>query len=280
MQNNQTIMENTMVKFENHLKQEEKSLATIKKYLRDVRLFYTFLEDRPICKTETIAYKQYLFEKYSPTSVNYMLVALNVYLRFISHPEYCVKLLKIQRQIFCEETKNLTKEEYIQLVKAARTTQLSLILQTICCTGIRVSELQCITTDSIYSGRATVTSKNKTRTVFIAGPLQKMLKKYIKEQKIRKGPIFLTPNGKPIDRSTLWRKMKKLCKNTGIHPDKVFPHNLRHLFAKTFYSVEKDIIRLADLLGHSNINTTRIYTAETEFRQIYKLQQVQNILVT
>ncbi len=280
MQNYKTTVEKSMTKFENYLKQEEKSPATIKKYLRDVRHFYTFLEDRPICKEETIAYKQYLFEKYALTSINSMLVALNVYLRFTSHPEYCIKLYKIQRPIFCEESRNLTKEEYIQLVKAAGNTQLSLILQTICCTGIRVSELQSITVDSVYNGRATVTSKNKTRIVFITEPLQKLLKKHITDQKIRSGPLFLTPNGKPIDRSTLWRKMKKLCKYTNIYPDKVFPHNLRHLFAKTFYSNEKDIIRLADLLGHSNINTTRIYTAETEFGQIHKLKQIQNILAT
>lgn len=279
MQNEQVSI-NWIEQFEIHLKQEEKSPATIEKYLRDIQKFYTFLEDRPISKTETISYKHYLSTRYTTTSINSMLVSLNVYLRFIEHPEYCVKLHKIQQQLFCKESKELTKDGYIKLVKAAKQTQLALILQTICCTGIRISELQYITAEAVYDGRAVVTSKNKTRTIFIQSPLKELLKKHIKNQRIKSGPIFLAPHGKPVDRSTVWRKMKALCKKTDVHPDKVFPHNLRHLFAKTFYSAEKDVIRLADLLGHSNINTTRIYTAESEKSQLYKLQQIQKTLIT
>lgn len=276
-----TINLEVIGQFKQHLKQEEKSEATIEKYLRDIQHFYSFLEDRPLCKAETVAYKEKLTEQYAPASVNSMLVALNGFLRFIGQNDCCVRLQKIQRQIFCRENKELTQSEYQRLVKAAGNTQLSYILQTICGTGIRVSELQYITVEAVLAGQATVNCKNKTRVIFIPAPLKRLLKEYIKKSGIQAGSVFVSKNGKPLDRSQIWRKMKGLCERAGVAPGKVFPHNLRHLFARIFYSIKKDIVRLADILGHSSINTTRIYTLETGKQHLNDLTQVQrHILLT
>ncbi len=271
---------NLIDQFETYLIQEEKSRATVEKYLRDVRCFFVFLSNRTVTKEVTVAYKKYLSEQYAPASVNSMLVALNVFLRFAGASDCCVKLMKIQRQIFCREDKELTKGEYQRLVKAAGSTQLSYVIQTICGTGIRVSELQYITAEAVRSGRASVTCKNKMRVIFIPAPLQKLLTKYMKKAGVTTGPVFVTKNKKPLDRSCIWRNMKALCQKAGVNAEKVFPHNLRHLFARTFYSLERDIVRLADLLGHSSINTTRIYTTETGSQHISRLERVQAALLT
>ena len=275
-----SINTEAILRFEQHLKQEEKSEATIEKYLRDIRCFYVFLDNREISKNETVAYKEGLAAEYAPASVNSMLVALNCFLRFIGRLDCSVKLLKIQRQIFCKEDKELTKEEYRRLVRAADGTQLSYVIQTICGTGIRVSELQYITVEAVREGEAVVNCKNKTRVIFIPAPLQKLLREYIKKSGIQAGSVFVGKNGKPLDRSSIWRKMKGLCEKAGVSAGKVFPHNLRHLFARIFYSIEKDIVRLADLLGHSSIDTTRIYTMETGRQHIDRLERVQMILLT
>ena len=270
-------------RFERYLEEEEKSKATIEKYIRDIRKFYEFLGGAEIDKEHTIAYKKYLAERYAATSVNSMLVALNCFLRFSGLQTCCIKLLKIQRQIFAAEDHELSKEEYQNLLKAAksaRNDRLFLLLQTMCGTGIRVSELRYITVEAIRRGKAVVNCKNKTRVIFIPVPLQKLLKEYSKKTGIQAGPVFVSKNGKPLDRSNIWRDMKSLCKQADVPPKKVFPHNLRHLFARTFYSVEKDIVRLADLLGHSSINTTRIYTMETGFQHVNRLEQVQVLLTT
>ncbi|BCI59426.1 tyrosine-type recombinase/integrase [Solibaculum mannosilyticum] len=270
-------------RFERYLEEEEKSKATIEKYIRDIRKFYEFLDGAEIDKEHTIAYKKYLAERYAATSVNSMLVALNCFLRFSGLQTCCIKLLKIQRQIFAAEDHELSKEEYQNLLKAAKSAKndrLFLLLQTMCGTGIRVSELRYITVEAIRRGKAVVNCKNKTRVIFIPVPLQKLLKEYSKKTGIQAGPVFVSKNGKPLDRSNIWRDMKSLCKQADVPPKKVFPHNLRHLFARTFYSVEKDIVRLADLLGHSSINTTRIYTMETGFQHVNRLEQVQVLLTT
>ncbi len=267
--------------FEQHLIAEEKSSATVEKYLRDVRCFCDFLTDRLLGKEETISYKEYLTHQYAPASVNSMLVALNSFLRFLNRPDCCVKLLKIQRQIFYREEKELTQNEYQRLVRAAGDSQLSYILQTICGTGIRISELQYITVEAVTVGKAVVNCKNKTRVIFIPAPLQGILKSYIKKTGLIAGPVFVSKNQTPLDRSGVWRKMKALCKKTGVSPEKVYPHNLRHLFARIFYRIKKDIVRLADILGHSSINTTRIYTLETGQQHLSDLTQVQrHILLT
>lgn len=265
--------------FEKWLKQEEKSQATLEKYMRDIRHFLAFLGDRKISKEVTIAYKEYLAQEYAPASVNSMLVALNGFLRYFCLQKCCVRLMKIQRQIFCREEKELTRQEYMQLVQASAGSQISYVLQTICGTGIRVSELQYITVEAVHNGKAVVNCKNKTRIIFIPLPLQRLLKEYIKKSGIQCGPVFLGKNKKPLDRSCIWRKMKELCRAADVAPGKVFPHNLRHLFARTFYKIEKDIVRLADLLGHSSINTTRIYTMETGDQHISRMERIQKMLI-
>ncbi len=227
-----------------------------------------------------IAYKRNLIQRYAAASVNSMLVSLNCYLRFIKAEGCCVKLLKIQRQMFCQEDKLLTNAEYKRLVKAADSTRLSLVIQTICGTGIRVSELKYITVESVKAGKASVDCKNKTRVIFIPSRLKKLLKGYAGRTGIKTGPVFITKSGKPLNRSNIWREMKALCSRAGVPASKVFPHNLRHLFARTFYSLEKDIVRLADLLGHSTVNTTRIYTAETGENHLSRLERVQKMLAT
>lgn len=266
--------------FERYLISEEKSEATVEKYLRDIRTFYVFLDNREISKNETVTYKERLAAEYAPASVNSMLVALNSFLRFIGKTDCCVKLLKIQRRIFSDESKELSRQEYKRLVQAAKGTRLSLVIQTICGTGIRVSELQYITVEAVNAGKAVVTCKNKTRVIFIPTAIQKQLKHYIKNTGITAGAIFVSKNGKPLNRSNIWRDMKALCKRAGVSEKKVYPHSLRHLFARTFYGIEKDIVRLADLLGHSNINTTRIYTMESGNQHMIRLEQVQKILTT
>ena len=209
-----------------------------------------------------------------------MLVALNSFLRFIGLQDCCVKLVKIQRQIFSREDKELSIAEYKRLVKAAANTRLSLVIQTICGTGIRVSELQHITVEAVWAGKTVVNCKNKTRVIFIPASIQKLLTKYIKKNRITAGAVFVSKSGKPLDRKNIWRDMKALCEQAGVSPEKVFPHNLRHLFARTFYSLEKDIVRLADLLGHSSIDTTRIYTIETGNEHRHRLERVGRLLIT
>ena len=275
-------MNDTMAirRFEQHLIAEEKSAATVEKYRRDIRSFFMFLSDRRISKEETVAYKEYLAGRYAPASVNSMLIALNCFLRFSGMPDCCVKPLKIQRQIFCSEDKELTRQELHRLVKAAGDTRLSLVIQTICGTGIRVSELQYITAEAVREGKAVVSCKNKTRVIFIPASLQKQLKAYMKKSGVTAGAVFVTRSGRPLNRRNIWRDMKALCRRAGVASNKVFPHNLRHLFARTFYSVEKDIVRLADLLGHSSINTTRIYTLETGDKHRLCLERVEKKLLT
>lgn len=268
-------------RFEQHMIAEEKSAATIEKYLRDIRSFFAYLSDRQLCKEEMVAYKAYLTGQYAPASVNSMLIAMNRFLRFLGLQDCCVRPLKIQRQIFCPEEKELTQAEYQRLVRSAGDSQLSFVLQTICGTGIRISELQYITLEAVRDGKAVVNCKNKTRVIFIPAPLQKILKQYIKKTGITAGSVFVSQNGKPLDRSSVWRQMKRLCKKANVPPEKVYPHNLRHLFARIFYGIKKDIVRLADILGHSSINTTRIYTLETGTRHLNDLIQVQrHILLT
>ena len=256
-----------------HLTRDEKSQTTIEKYLRDIRAFASYINNGRITKETVIAYKtKLLSENYAPRSINSMLASMNSLFTFLDWTDLKVKSIKVQQQIYCSEERELTKEEYIRLVNTARqkgNERLNLLLQTICGTGIRVSELPYITVEAIQCGEAVVSLKGKTRSVFIVRELQKKLLGYAKSQKISTGAIFVTRNGKPMSRTNIWREMKSLCLQAGVNPQKVFPHNLRHLFARTFYGIEKDIAKLADILGHSSINTTRIYIMATgnEHRQ-------------
>ncbi|MEE1239631.1 MAG: tyrosine-type recombinase/integrase [Acutalibacteraceae bacterium] len=252
--------------FKEHLILEEKSTATVEKYIRDVKAFLAFANGAEVTKEAVIEYKKYLQETYAVRSVNSMLASINNLFAFLSWHELKVKSIKLQQQIYCPEEKELTKAEYTRLCRAAQhkhNERLNLILQTICGTGIRVSELRFITVEAARQGEATVSCKAKTRSVFIVKELQKKLLRYAAEQGIKSGMIFVTRTGKPISRTDIWRGMKALCEEAGVNPQKVFPHNLRHLFARVFYGIEKDIAKLADILGHSSINTTRIYIIST-----------------
>lgn len=260
-----------LTKYRNYLSREEKSNATIKKYLRDVHTFIIFSKKHKITKALTLEFKKHLIESgYAVASINSMLSSLNNYLEFLDMPQCKVKNIKTQKKIYCDEEKILTKEEYMRLVASAQNQPLlSLILQTICATGIRVSELQFFTVEAAKYGEVTVNCKNKTRTILIPGKLRKLIISYAKKQGIKSGKIFVTKNGNAIDRSNIWKMMKSLCEKARVNSKKVFPHNLRKLFARTFYVIEKDIAKLADILGHSSINTTRIYimTSGNEHRK-------------
>lgn len=253
--------------FNKNLLLEEKSNATIEKYNRDIKHFIDFSCDCEITKETVIEYKHELISAgYADRSINSMLASLNSLFDFLGWYECKVKSIKIQKEIYCPEEKELSKNEYMRLVntaKKSRNNRLCFILQTICGTGIRVSELQYITVEAVKKGVAKVNCKAKSRTVFIVRPLQKQLMQYAKSRGIMTGSIFVTRTGKPMSRTNIWREMKKLCKEANVNPGKVFPHNLRHLFARTFYAIEKDIAKLADILGHSSINTTRIYIIST-----------------
>lgn len=252
--------------FKKYLIENEKAEATIQKYMHDIRLFSEFAAEGTLDKTILINYKCMLEENYTARSANSMLAALNAFLRFIGWHDLCVKQFRVQKEAYCSENKELSKSEYAALVKTAeqkKNKRLSLVVQTICSTGIRVSELQNITVEAITGGEAIVSCKGKTRKIFIVKALRKKLLQYALEQGITSGMLFITKSGMPLNRSNIWRQMKALCEEAGVSPKKVFPHNLRHLFARTFYGIEKDIAKLADILGHSNINTTRIYIVST-----------------
>lgn len=263
----QTITRETVSQFENHLRMEEKAQNTIEKYIRDITAFAEYLCGKAISKELAIAYKQHLQDSgYAVRSINSIIASINALFGFVGLYDCRLKSLKIQKQIYCPEEKELTKTEYVRLINAAKykkNERLSLLIQTICGTGIRVSELQYITVEAVKSGEAVVSLKGKTRTVFIARELRQKLLRYAAEQEIKSGLIFITRTGKPLSRTNIWREMKSLCESAGVNPQKVFPHNLRHLFARVFYSIEKDIAKLADILGHSSINTTRIYIIAT-----------------
>ena len=257
--------------FRENLIREEKSAATIEKYLRDANGFLKYAAGREITKELTVLYKHELQQKgYTVRSVNSMLASLNSLLDFLEWTDCKVKTLRCQRQTYCAEEKELTKTEYLRLLEASKQKeQLNLVIQTICGTGIRVSELKFFTVEAIRRGEITVQCKSKNRTILVPGKLKKLLLNYAKNRGITKGIIFASKSGKPLDRSNIWAQMKRLCTAAGVNPTKVFPHNLRKLFARTFYGIEKDIAKLADILGHSSINTTRIYimTTGTEHRR-------------
>lgn len=253
-------------KYREYLIEEEKSKNTIDKYMRDINAFTKWIAERDLCKSVILEYKEHLKLSYAAKSVNSILSSLNSFFEFCEWHNLKVKLLKIQKQIFANESKELTKDEYDRLLNAALSKgneKLYLLMQTICATGIRVSELQFITVESLRKRKANIDLKGKMRMVIIPNNLCKTLLKYASEQKITTGSIFISKNGKPLNRSNIWKMMQSLCADANVSKSKVFPHNLRHLFAKRYYSLHKDIVRLADILGHTSVNTTRIYTMET-----------------
>ncbi|PNV64116.1 integrase [Clostridium sp. chh4-2] len=276
------LTEEMMIAFETYLTEEERSKATIEKYRRDIRAFYNWLpEGKEITKECMVKYKQMLSEKYKAASTNSMLVALNNLFSFLVWPECRVRLLKIQRKSFREMDKELNRNEYQRLVQAARSRKnerLDLLMQAICSTGIRVSEHQFITAEALKTGRVIIVNKGKERTVFLPPKLLDLLTRYCKKRGIISGPIFITKSGKPLNRSNIWSEMKRLCMAAKVSPEKVYPHNLRHLFALSFYQLEKDIVHLADILGHTSIETTRIYTLTSSMEQARKLNRLKLVI--
>lgn len=246
---------------------EEKAPSTIAKYVHDVNAFLSYLSVNTLTKEDGIAYKQHLLDKgYAVRSVNAVIASLNRFFCFIGAQDCTLKSLRIQRKVYCPEEKELTKTEYVCLVetaKAQNNERLALIIQTICATGIRVSELEYVTVDAVRKGEAVVSCKGKIRTVFIVSKLRANLLQYCDFHQIQQGAVFVTRTGMPVSRMNIWREMKEICIKADVDPQKVYPHNLRHLFARTFYDVEKDIVKLADILGHASVNTTRIYVMTT-----------------
>ena len=268
--------------FERHLHLEEREPGTIKKYLRDIRAFVAWLGEKPLDKEATVAWKGHLLAGgYAPSTVNSMLIAVNRFFQFQHWGELRVKTVRVQRRLFRSTEKNLTREEYLRLLETADTlgkSRLSLLMETICATGIRVSEVKYITVEAAQAGRAEIALKGKIRTILIPGKLCRKLLKYAKKQKAGSGEIFLTRTGKGMTRRQIWAEMKALSKKAGIAPSKVFPHNLRHLFARTFYRICKDVAKLADVLGHSSIETTRIYLISTGMEHARQLERLGLIL--
>lgn len=267
--------------FRRQLLLEERSRGTIEKYMRDIGVFLRYMEGKELRKEVVISYKQYLIGKYATTTVNSFLVAMNRFLTYMERSDLRARLVKVQKQIFTDQDRELSREEYLRLVKTAQeqgNERLSLVLQTVCATGIRVSELQFITAEAVLYGKTEVKCKGKNRIIFLPNKLQKKLQKYMKKRGIKKGPVFITRTGRPLDRSNIWSDMKKLCEAANVERGKVFPHNLRHLFARIFYNMEKDIAKLADLLGHSSIETTRIYIMESGEAHRKKIEKMKLIL--
>ncbi len=264
-------------KFRRYLYEAEKSDSTIEKYLRDVRFFREWLGGAGVDKAAVLSYKKALCERYAPKSVNSMLSSLNALFVFLGRHELKVKTLKIQQQIFTGRERELTRMEYERLLTAAGRLgdrRLYYLIQTIGSTGLRISELPYITAEAVQAGQAVIRCKGKLRMIFLPKQLCKMLTGFIKAQNIKSGAVFVSRNGKPLDRSNIWKMLKRLCDAARVSKSKVFPHNFRHLFARTFYAAQKDIVRLADILGHSSINTTRIYTMETGEAHRKAIQQL------
>ena len=277
-----------MQSYKDYLNNEEKSSNTIEKYMRDIGQFMLYLDEcnvnnvQEIAKENVIAYKKKLIlENYAARSINSMLASISSFLRYVGREDCLVKNIRIQRQIYCKEEQELTKSEYLKLLQTAENEgnmRLSLIMQTICSSGIRVGELKFITVEAIRCGKAVVSLKGKTRHIFIVSKLRKLLLKYASSKGITSGSLFVTRSGKNISRTNIWREMKLLCTKAHVNQKKVYPHNLRHLFAKTFYKLKKDIVKLADVLGHSSINTTRIYITSTGYEHRRHMENMKLIL--
>ncbi len=273
------ITKEQLTAFADHLRDEEREPATIEKYLRDVHAFAVWVGDQGITKELAVAWKDHLRTAgYAPTTINSMLVAVNRFFRFQGWDELRIRTLRLQRQLFRHREKELTKDDYLRLVETARELgkeRLALLMETICATGIRVSEVRYITVEAALSGRAEISLKGKIRTILLPGKLCRKLLKYAKKKKTASGEIFLTRNGKGLSRRQIWSEMKGICVRAGVSPSKVFPHNLRHLFAVTFYRACRDVVQLADVLGHASVETTRIYLVSTGVEHLRRMERLE-----
>lgn len=280
-----TINEEKIKIFESELYKEEKCKATVRKYVRDLYKFVEYLAEREISKEELVNYKEILKKsgQYKISSINSFLAAVNHFCEVMGWQDIRVKMIKMQREAFCIEKKHLTQNEYKRLIETAEKTgkeRIALIIQTIGSTGIRISELQYITVESLKLGMTDIYNKGKMRRILLPKSLIKVLKIYVNKNAIQKGAVFQTSSGKAIDRSNVWREMRKLCKAANVEESKVFPHNFRHLFARSFYELKKDIAKLADVLGHSNIETTRIYIKSTSEEHLRQLNSMKMVITT
>ena len=267
--------------FAARLREDERSAATVEKYCREAARFAAWLEGREVNQVLALEYKAQLAESRTPAGVNGAVAALNKLFSFLGLEGFRLKAVKQQRRIFRDEARELTENEYRRLLAAARrrgNERLLLVMETVCSTGIRISELRFFTVESAKRGRVEVDNKGKRRTVFLPGKLQTLLLRYARKRGIAEGPVFVTRTGRPLDRSNIWSEMKGLCREAGVEPGKVFPHNLRHLFARTYYGLEKDIVRLADILGHASIETTRIYTMESGYTHRKQLERMRLVI--
>lgn len=271
----QTI-DNKIEMYSAFLYESEKAIGTIQKYIRDIHLFIKWLGSGEVCKENVIEWKNFLIKSgYEPITINSMLSSLNSFFKFIGKTDCCVKFLKIQRKLYRSEEKELTKDEYLRLISAAKEKddeRMLLLLEAICATGIRVSEVKYITVEAAERGFTEIALKGKIRTIILPRKLCQKLRKYAEKRKIASGEIFLTKNGKSLNRKQIWASMKALCKAANIDGSKVFPHNLRHLFARIFYKASRDIVKLANILGHSSIETTRIYLTTTSQEDAKQLE--------
>lgn len=264
--------------FISYMERGEYASGSIEKYQRDILRFKAWLKDGRISEGSAAAWKKYLLDSgYAPVTINSMLVALNSLFKFLGWHDCRVKTLRIQRCLFRAREKELTKDEYARLVETAERQgkeRLALLMETVCSTGIRVSEVRYITVEALRSGRAEVALKGKIRTILIPNKLCRKLLKYAQKQKIASGEVFLTRSGKGMSRRQIWAEMKAVCKQAGVTPSKVFPHNLRHLFARVFYKACRDVSKLADILGHSSIETTRIYLISTGLEHAHQMERL------
>lgn len=262
-----SVTEKQVAAFQEALCCEECSTGTVEAYLREIRRFVGWLAGAPVTKERVVEWKDRLLaQSYYPATVNAKLAALRRFLRFMGWEECLVKNLRIQRRLFCDRSRQLSREEYRRLCETARRLgkqRLALLMEAICATGIRVSEVRYLTLESVRRERAEISLKGKVRTILIPRKLGQKLLKYAKKCGINSGEIFRTREGKPLSRKQIWAEMKQLCRRAEVEPTKVFPHNLRHLFARCFYRIHRDVAQLADLLGHSSVETTRIYLVST-----------------
>ncbi|MCD8365764.1 MAG: tyrosine-type recombinase/integrase [Clostridiales bacterium] len=273
-----TITEYTVEEFRKMLREEEKSDATIEKYGAVLEKLRLWLNGNEVTKQRLTDYRQELLQSQSAGTVNGAISAINTWLNYIGLEKMRIKFLKVQKKAFCSAKKELSREEYNRLVAAAKRAgdeRLLLVMETICFTGIRVSEIRYITAEAVENGRAEISLKGKNRTILLPGKLCRRLRKYARKQKIISGALFLTRNRTPLGRKQIWAQMKALCASAGVDPSKVFPHNLRHLFARCFYKSTHDVAKLADVLGHSSINTTRIYMVTSGAEHIRTLDRMQ-----
>ena len=267
-----------LTRFRQELLRRERSAPTIEKYLHDVRTFAVWLDGREVTPEAVLAWKRELVDQFKPGTVNGKLAAVNALFAFAGWPDCQARSLKVQRRAFRDNARELTKEEFYRLVATAERLgkdRLALLFEAIGSTGVRVSEVKYFTVEAARLGRAEIALKGKIRTILLPGKLCRKLLKYARKQKIASGEIFLTRSGKPINRKQIWAEMKALCKQAGVEPGKVFPHNLRHLFAQTFYHQTHDVVKLADVLGHSSLSTTRIYLISTGAEHRKELEKLQ-----